>query len=131
MFELPDFGGKFLNYLGNLCTPISVLITGALLATISLKQMFKNGMLYLHSAIKLVAFPVVICLLAKLCGLSDIYILMATAMAGVPSAATITMLSELYDIEPGYASQSVGMSSILSAATLPCVMLFAHWICGL
>ena len=131
VFELPDFGGKFLNYLGNLCTPISVLITGALLATISLKQMFKNGMLYLHSAIKLIAFPVVICILAKLCGLSDIYILMATAMAGVPSAATITMLSELYDIEPGYASQSVGMSSILSTATLPCVMLFAQWICGL
>lgn len=131
VFELPDFGGKFLNYLGNLCTPISVLITGALLATISLKQMFKNGMLYLHSAIKLIAFPAVICILAKLCGLSDIYILMATAMAGVPSAATITMLSELYDIEPGYASQSVGMSSILSTATLPCVMLFAQWICGL
>ena len=131
VFVLPDFAGKFLNYLGNLCTPISVLITGALLATISLGTMFKSKMLYLHSAIKLIAFPIVICLLAKLCGLSDTYILLATAMAGVPSAATITMLAELYDIQPGYASQSVGMTSILSTATLPCVMLFAQWVCTL
>ncbi|MBQ9131714.1 MAG: AEC family transporter, partial [Clostridia bacterium] len=81
VFELPDFASKFLNYLGNLCTPMSVLITGALLATIALKDMFRDRMLYLHSSIKLIAFPVVICLLAKLCGLNDTYILLATAMA--------------------------------------------------
>jgi predicted permease len=107
--------------------------------------MFTNAKLYLHSAIKLIGFPIVICLLAKLAfslllsafpgALSahtvEIYILLATAMAGVPSAATITMLAELYDIEPGYASQSVGMTSILSTASLPIVMLFAQWIAGL
>ena len=134
--------GSFFAYLGNLCTPISVLVTGALLATISLPKMFTNAKLYLHSAIKLIGFPIVICLLAKLAftvllyffpeALSaqtvQIYILLATAMAGVPSAATITMLAELYDIEPGYASQSVGMTSILSTATLPIVMLLAQWV---
>ena len=119
---------SFLSYLGSLCTPISVLITGALLATISLKKMFSSGNLYLHSFIKLIAFPIAACLIAKLCGLSDTYVLLATAMAGVPSAATITMLAELYDLEPGYASQAVGLTSLLSTATLPVVMLFAQWI---
>ena len=52
-------------------------------------------------------------------------------MAGVPSAATISMLAELYDIEPGYASQSVGMTSILSTASLPIVMLFAQWVASI
>jgi len=93
--------------------------------------MLTNVKLYLHSAIKLIAFPVIICLLAKLCGLSETYILMATAMAGVPSAATITMLAELYDIEPGYASQTVGMTSVLSTATLPVIMLFAQWVASI
>jgi len=136
---------SFFSYLGNLCTPISVLVTGALLATISLPRMFTNGKLYLHSGIKLLAFPVIICLLAKLAFLGidtafpnalstetvRVYILLATAMAGVPSAATVSMLAELYDIEPGYASQSVGMTSILSTATLPFVMLFAQWVASL
>lgn len=128
VFSMPEAVGKFFSYLGGLCTPISVLITGALLATVPLLTMFKSGKLYLHSAIKLIAFPVVICLFAKLCGFDRTFILLSTAMAGVPSAATITMLAELYDIEPGYASQTVGMTSVLSTATLPAVMLFAQWV---
>lgn len=131
LFELPDFCGKFLSYLGSLCTPISVLICGALLATISLPKMLTDPKLYAHAALKLVAFPVIIGVLAKLCGLSEAYILLATAVAGVPSASTITMLAELYDIEPGCASQVVGMTSILSTATLPAVMLFAQWLVAL
>jgi len=127
--ERLDFLGKSLDYLGSLCTPISVLVTGALLATLPLEKIFSNARIYLHSAIKLLAIPLVFCVLAKLCGLSDTYILLVAAMAGVPSAATITMLSELYDIDPPYASQTVGMSSVLSTATLPLVMLFAAWIC--
>ena len=119
---------QFFNYLGSLCTPISVLVTGALLATMPLSDMFKNVRLYLHSGIKLIVFPVILCLLAKLVGLNDTYVLLVTAMAGVPSAAMVTMLAELHDIEPGYASQSVGMTSILSTATLPLVMLFAQWV---
>ena len=119
---------QFFNYLGSLCTPISVLVTGALLATMPLSNMFKNVRLYVHSGIKLIVFPIILCLLAKLIGLNDTYVLLVTAMAGVPSAAMVTMLAELHDIEPGYASQSVGMTSILSTATLPLVMLFAQWV---
>ncbi len=130
VFQFPDFFSKTFSYLGGLCTPISVLITGALIATMPLSKMFTNVRLYVHALIKLIIFPVIICLLAKLCGLSDTYILLATAMAGVPSAATVTMLAELYDIEPGYASQTVGMTSILSTATLPLMMLFAQWVIG-
>ena len=123
-----DALSQFFNYLGSLCTPISVLVTGSLLATMPLSEMFKNGRLYLHSGIKLIVFPIILCLLAKLVGLNDTYVLLVTAMAGVPSAAMVTMLAELHDIEPGYASQSVGMTSILSTATLPFVMLFAQWV---
>ncbi len=140
-----DACGSFLDYIGGLCTPISVLVTGALLGTIVLPKMFTSAKLYLHSAVKLIAIPVIICVLTKLvftlilavnpgamsADTVTMYILLATAMSGVPSAATITMLAELYDIEPGYASQTVGMSSILSTATLPLVMIFAQWVAGL
>ncbi len=126
-----DALSQFFNYLGSLCTPISVLVTGALLATMPLSDMFKNVRLYVHSGIKLIIFPIILCLLAKVVGLNDTYVLLVTAMAGVPSAAMVTMLAELHDIEPGYASQTVGMTSILSTATLPLVMLFAQWVAHL
>lgn len=131
VFVLPDFAGNFMNYLGNLCTPISVLVTGALLATISLRQMFTNWKLYLHSLLKLILFPLAVCVLATIIGLPELLVLLATAMTAVPCGASVSMLAELYDIEPAYASQTVGMTSILSTATLPVIMLLAKWILSL
>lgn len=131
VIAMPEAVGKFFSYLGGLCTPVSVLITGALLATVPLAQMFKNRKLYLHSAIKLLLYPIIACVLTKLCGLDRTFILITTAMVGVPSAATITMLAELYEIDPAYASQTVGMTSLFATATLPAVMLFAQWIATL
>ena len=130
-FVLPNFLGNFMNYLGSLCTPVSVLVTGALLATISLRQMFRNWKLYLHSLLKLILLPLAVCLITTLIGLPELLILLATAMVAVPCAASVTMLAELYDIEPGYASQTVGMTSILSTATLPVIMLLAQWVVSL
>ena len=38
------------------------------------------------------------------------------------------MLAELYGISPGYASQAVGASSLLSVATMPAVIALASLI---
>ncbi len=129
-FFIPDFISKFISYLGGLCTPVSVLVCGGLLATIPLASMFKSKMLYLHSALRLIAFPIVVCLLAKLCGLNEMFIMLCTVMAGLPSASAVTMLAEMYDLDAGYASETVGMTSLLTTATLPCVVLFAQWVIG-
>lgn len=128
IFQMHQSVGKFFSYLGGLCTPISVLITGGLLATISLAEMFKSKRLYMMSFLKLLLFPACACILAKLCGLPDDYVLLCAVVAGLPCASTVTMLAELHDIEPGYASQMVGMTSLLTTATLPCVVIFANWV---
>ena len=128
VFSLPVFVETTLGYLGGLCTPISLLIIGGLLATLPLKKMFGTPGVYLHSLISLIVFPVVVCLLAKLLHLPDNYILFCTVMAGLPAASTVTMLGEIYGIDPAYASQTVGMTSLFTVGTLPLVCLFANWI---
>ena len=130
-FEIPAFISKFMMYLSNLCTPISVLITGALLATRTPRQIFGSGKIYYFSAMKLVVIPLIVCVIAKLLGLPDMLVLFATVEAALPSAATITMFSEMYDLNAGYASQTVGTSSLLSVGTLPLVLLVAEWIVSL
>ena len=131
VFSLPAFLGTTLDYLGGLCTPISLLIIGGLLATVPLKKLFGTVSVYLHAAISLVAFPVVVCLLAKLLHLPGNYILFCTIMAGLPAASTVTMLGEIYGIDPAYASQTVGMTSLFTVGTLPLVCLFANWVISL
>lgn len=130
-FEIPAFISKFMMYLSNLCTPISVLITGALLATRTWKQILGSGKIYYFSAMKLAVIPLIVCVIGKLIGLPHDMILFATVEAALPSAATITMFSEMYNLNAGYASQTVGTSSLLSVGSLPLILLLAEWILSL
>ena len=130
-FVLPAFLSKFFLYLSNLCTPISVLITGALLATRTPKQIFGSGKIYYFSAMKLLVLPLIVCVICKLIGLPQDMTLFVTVEAALPAASSITMSSEIYGLNSGYASQTVGTSSLLSVGTLPLVLLAAQWIVAL
>ena len=130
-FVLPAFLSKFFMYLSNLCTPISVLITGALLATRTPKQIFGSGKIYYFSAMKLIVLPLIVCIICKLIQLPQEMILFVTVEAALPAASSITMFSEIYGLNSGYASQTVGTSSLLSVGTLPLVLLVAQWIAAL
>ncbi len=131
-FEVPEFLGKAMQYLQNLCTPISVLVTGALIATQSPKKIFCSWKIYYFNFVKLLAFPIIICLLSKIAviafGLPQIYATFMTAAAALPTASSVTMMAENYGLDSGYSSLTVGISSLLSVATLPLSMIIAQWI---
>ena len=136
-FEMPEFVMSAAQYLTNLCTPISVLVTGALIATQKPKKIFLNPKLYYFNAVKLIAFPLVICLLSKLLltllpydGL-EIYAIFVTAAAALPTASSVTMMAENYNLDSGYSSLTVGTSSILAVLTIPLTMMVAQWIFAL
>ncbi|MEE0968886.1 MAG: AEC family transporter [Clostridia bacterium] len=127
-FTIPQVLIDYTGYLNNLCTPISVLIVGALIATRTPKQIFCDIKMYYISLCRLVIMPICVCLIGKLCGLDANIILFTTAAAALPSATNITMFAELYDIAPGYAAQTVGVTSLFTIVTLPCIMLVADMI---
>ena len=130
-----DFSAKFSNYLGSLCLPISVLVTGALLATQDFKKMLTDKRLYLFNVLKLLIIPALICLLAKLVtlGMSDSYdiVLFCAVISAMPCAATITMLAEMYDLDSPYAARMVGSTSILSLASLPLIYFLGDLVARL
>lgn len=133
-FELPSFITKAAGYLTNICTPISVLIIGALIATQSPKRIFCSWKLYYFNAIKLFVLPLLVCLISKVIlilvpveGLY-MYAVFATAAAALPSAAAVTMMSETHGLDSGYSSVIVGTTSLMSVLSLPIVMMIAEAI---
>lgn len=135
VIPIPTFVIDFTNHLGNLCLPISVLIIGALIAAQGMKPIFTNGRLYLFNLIKLICVPLVVCLVAKLVtlGMQDSYsiVLFCTVIAAMPSATTVAMLAELYDLDSKYAAQAVGSTSLLSVGTLPLMYFIGDLIARL
>lgn len=125
---LPQFVASYTGFLANLCTPISVLIVGALIATQTPKQLFCDPKVYFVALCRLIVCPIIVCLIEKLIGLPSDFIFFSVAVAGMPSASNITMFGEIYDIAPGYASVTVGVTSLLTVATLPLVMLITNII---
>lgn len=123
--KLPSPVMSMMNYIGSLCTPVSMLIIGGIIATIPVKRLLTSGKVYAFCVVKLLVVPAVIITLARLCGLSDEMVMFAAVVSSLPTAANVAMFGEKYDIAPDYAAHSVGMATLLSAATVPLMMKFA------
>ena len=128
---LPEFLTTSISYLSGICTPISMLVTGALIATIAPKRLLTNGKVYYSALFRLIVLPLVICFLMKLCGFDHMHLSFYACICAVPVAANVTMFSELYDTSASYAAHNVGLSSLLSILSLPLVMFLAEKIAAL
>lgn len=112
-----------MEYLGGLCTPITMLICGAAISRIPLKQLFLKPLTYYMCLAKLIVAPLLIGTAATLLGLGRDMTLFAALMAGMPTAANTSAFAEQYDIVPEYASCCVGLSTVLSVITVPMTVL--------
>ncbi len=119
------------GYLGAICTPLSMLITGANLARRSLKKMFSSKSVYLVNFVKLIVMPLVITTLMWLLGFSDTLVVFGAVLAALPCAAVVTMFGEMYSVNPGYAAELVGSSSLLCIATLFPMIWYAQFLVAL
>lgn len=130
-FELPIFISTAINYISGLCTPITMLLAGALIARKSLKSIFSTAKIYYLLALRLVCIPILFCFLFKIVGFSDFWVIFLTVALGLPSATSTITFAEVYDTSPEYAAQCVGATTLFSVATMPCIVLLAKWICTL
>ena len=115
---LPDFAYDLAGYLAAICTPISLIISGANIARRSRKKMFTNRNVYYVCFVKLVAMPFLMATLLWAIGLPEYMIVFGGIMAAMPCPAVVTMFGELYRISPGYAAELVGASTVFSVITI-------------
>lgn len=127
-FILPEFLTSAFNYLGSLCTPLTQIIIGGLLATRSILPLLKSTKLYLFTFVKLILIPCIAALICRLLGADEFVTLFTVTMVALPCAANATMFGELYDIEPEYAAQLVGVTTVLSVLTIPAVLYITDLI---
>jgi len=116
----PIFGA--LNYVGSLCTPISMLIIGGTIATIPLKKLFTNYKVYIMAAVRLLVVPSVVIVISNIIGMKYEIVLFTAVMSSLPTAANVAMFGKKYDIASDYSSHAVGIITVLSAVTVPLIM---------
>lgn len=116
---VPQFVKSTITHLGNLTAPLSMMVIGASLAAISIKELFLDFRLLLFSVIKLLVIPGVFML--GVCRLVESGVLrgVCLVMVATPVASMTAMLAQQTNGDYETASKGVALTTILSVVTLP------------
>lgn len=102
--------------------PLSMIVIGSSLGSVSLLDAFKKGKLYLMCAIRLLLCPLLVWLLAG--PLTDDLMLRTTAtvIAAAPSGVVVSVLAIQYERDAVFSSEGILLSTVFSMLTIPLVV---------
>lgn len=119
---LPTFLVDTLNTLGNATTPLAMFIVGTHLSTFKAADLLDVKLLAV-SAMRLLVFPLLVYGALTLAGTSQIVTATLTLLTAMPCAASAVILAERYGGDATMASKGVSISTALSVATIPLIMM--------
>lgn len=120
-WKLPAFVNDALSMLGGTTTPLTMFVIGARLISLRADHL-RDSRLLLSCALRLLVFPAMI-LLLRLTPLPEMVISSVYLCTAMPGAAMTAMQAELYDSDKELASRGVALSTALSMATVPLMLM--------
>lgn len=121
---IPSFLQAFITNLGNLTAPLSMMIIGASLAQMPLKELFLDKKLLLFSMVKLLILPVVWMLMVNRVAEQEILRGVCLVMMATPAGSMTAMLAQQYGGDYETASRGVALTTVLSVITMPVLAAF-------
>ena len=124
---MPAIASDLLAALSALNAPLAMVILGVYLAQTDPKTLFNDLHLYVVAAARLVLIPLLTILVLKL--LPAEYAAIATTLvivAAAPIGSNVAVYAQKLGKDYAYAVRGVCLSTLLSAITMPLLMLFAN-----
>jgi predicted permease len=119
---LPILDG--IGMIGNMTTPLAMLVVGSVLAKVRLFSLFTDLKVYPFVFLRLLAIPLLAFL--ALCSFIDEPIMLGTivTMAAMPTAAITVIFAKKYKGDVDGAIKMVTLTNIFSLASIPIISLF-------
>lgn len=127
--HLPEIVDGTLHAVGSTIGPVSMIVTGMLIAGMNLRDIFTNRRVYVVTFLRLLFVPVLALIILKISGLVTWHpqgekILLVIFLAVItPSASTITQMCQVYGGNSKYSSAINVMTTLLAIATMPIMVL--------
>lgn len=121
-WSLPKFLGDAMSMLGATTTPLAMFVIGARLVSLRPAHL-KDKKLLLVCLLRLVVFPLTALLFLRMTPLPKAVIDVLYLCTAMPCAALTAMQTELFHCDSDLASRCVALSTALSLATLPVMLL--------
>ncbi len=126
--RLPGVIGTAVASIADVNTPIAMLVIGTFLAKNDLFKALKNGKVYIVSALRLIAVPLVVVLVLKLLHVDEFTATAILLPAAAPAATVGSLFAIRYKLDPVYASQIISISTVLSILTIPFIAMLGIWV---
>ena len=124
---LPSVVTGTIGYIADANTALAMIILGFYLSKVRLRDLFASARLYIVSAVRLLVVPAVTVLIFLLFPFARGEITLITLIAAAtPVASSTAIFAQKFDQDYRQAVSYVCLSTILSVATLPLVMLVAE-----
>ena len=120
--RLPAIVGECAGFVGNLTTPLSLLVVGSLLAGLSVGKVFASPRLWALTAVRLLVLPALLWLLLGWMNVEPPMVAgIAVILMAMPTAVNGSMLSMEYGGDTECMAQITFLTTLVSIITIPVV----------
>lgn len=119
---LPDFLSNTLKSVGGCNTAISMIVIGAILAEINLKDILDKHLAY-YSVWRLILIPLIVFGVMTVLHIDPLVTGVTVLLAAMPAGSTTVLLADTYGADSAFASSCVFISTVFSLLTLPIISI--------
>lgn len=121
--KTPKIIGDALSLVGYMTIPASLMVIGAALANINVKDMFGTKKIYIMSVLKLLVVPVLIYIICLVTQFDRHYTDVLVILSAMPVASYGTMICLKEGVNPKIMAQGTFITTLLSIVTIPLLAL--------
>ena len=125
---VPTMLADAVRHLGNLNTPVPMLVVGYYLGQTDLRAALGDKRSYVCLALRLVIMPVMAMAALLLCGVRGDVLTSCMICISTPVATATTMMATRYDRDPLLSVNLVSVSTLLSMVTMPVLISLTDWL---
>lgn len=119
--SLPALVGECAAFVGDLTTPLSLLVVGSLLAGLSVKQVFASPRLWVLTALRLLLLPALLWVILGWMQVEPLVAGIAVVLMAMPAAVNGAMLCMEYHGDTECMAQGTFLTTLVSIFTIPVV----------
>ena len=126
--RLPSEPSRALSYIGELNTPMAMIVSGVTIADTNVAKLLKKPSVYYVAALRLLVIPVILSAILSNIPMDEKVRITVIVAAAAPPAAMCTLQCVRYGKNSLYASEIFAFGTILSIATLPAIVRLTEYI---
>ncbi len=127
---LPEVLVSPLRKLGDMNSPLAMLISGAVVARANFKQGLRDPLVYKISLLRVLAVPMAVALLLFRLPVDPMLVTIVVLSSGFPVGSMPLMFCVRYGKNGALAGECVALTSVLCCVTAPVIYLFLNFLRG-